>query len=873
LFIRSSAANLILSLKEEAASEGRSVMIGGNDLTSPHPRLAVDRRHFLRIARDAGAGLAIGAHLILGSEPANQAQLTDAKFPPRLRARAIVIGINKTTNAPELSNPVKDARRYVQWLIDKGGVRVQDILLLTSPPLAKPLAGIAIGEATGNAILRAIHDVPLRIGARERLFLYFSGHGTAYQPKAWSGRVDEQDAIIPCDYEPGLSQGISIPWIFEYLRASRFSEQFFFFDACRTLSPDDNPRVGKNPPSTDCDCCDPMQYTLYATSPSRKTLDKTGTFTDLLLAGLTIGKGTAKTYDSRENKYLVRWDRLAAFLKSHFHQPQNRVVVGHENGRDIYMEPEEKVLCPNNVADYPLLAVLRPKDDVPPVKLTLNVYPSHALNKLHISIAGQETKRMDRPPPALVAPLSLDLLPRLYYLEIRADGYYEPHPTRLFELTDDREESVTLLPGEATSVPEFTNAPAGSLKLSTADSLASLEVADSAGAVLKGTAGRPLAGLGELGITKLKPGFYRARLYTPDGSIAERIVRLAAGASEKVELTGAAVGPPPSRVSEALAQAVGSLAARWPSPERSTAVPPPSAFLVQAARVVDQERQWDQRLEQIGLTRFPEGRQGFRIILAVEGGSADQAKQALDRIKLRLGALDARHGALLGPSPSKVPGVAVFTHSAIPGPYRLRFDKLGDLTKPSEQAHFALSLLKDRLCELIVYQDLAGRMHMTQFAPESHPTMPLNSDIVRKLGSLQRDLQSGQARTPFALLDELSRCKVVEPIVACIRLYLLSLQGKPQLLRSAARNVVERFPGLADGHVALARSMEASKEKDANQNYRAALKCGLPVLMPFLQLLQAGVGRYKIEDARVPLLRQADARRIPFLLWSAWRPE
>jgi hypothetical protein len=67
--------------------------------------------------------------------------------------------------------------------------------------------------------------------------------------------------------------------------------------------------------------------------------------------------------------------------------------------------------------------------------------------------------------------------------------------------------------------------------------------------------------------------------------------------------------------------------------------------------------------------------------------------------------------------------------------------------------------------------------------------------------------------------------------------------------------------------------MEASKEKDANQNYRAALKCGLPVLMPFLQLLQAGVGRYKIEDARVPLLRQADARRIPFLLWSAWRPE
>ena len=103
------------------------------------------------------------------------------------------------------------------------------------------------------------------------------------------------------------------------MQASSFSEQFFFFDACRNLAKV-TPQAGGDPPDVPATrLFDPIQYLLFSTASRRVSLDKIGTFSDMLLAAPHAGPGLVRDVrPRRRNKYLVRWDALAKFLIDYF---------------------------------------------------------------------------------------------------------------------------------------------------------------------------------------------------------------------------------------------------------------------------------------------------------------------------------------------------------------------------------------------------------------------------------------------------------------------------------------------------------------------------------------------------------------------------
>src|SRR5262249_24098239 len=145
--------------------------------------------------------------------------------------------------------------------------------------------------------------------AADRFFFYFAGHGL-------TARVNGAD--IPCiclrNFTPKLtSNAVSLPSVFERLRATQFKEQFFFADACRNLpfstefqvSDFDRPAIPIANPFP--------QFIAYATQPRNTAAEldsagfEGGAFTGNLLNGLS-GKGAAKQWDGEQGEYVVRWN-------------------------------------------------------------------------------------------------------------------------------------------------------------------------------------------------------------------------------------------------------------------------------------------------------------------------------------------------------------------------------------------------------------------------------------------------------------------------------------------------------------------------------------------------------------------------------------
>ena len=561
------------------------------DTTSDRAWTELDRRRFLQVSGATGMGL------LLGTPAASPgAAVANPPGAQTLRTRAIVVGINHYDNAPPLANPIRDACRFAEWLVKKAGVNPADVALLTCPvelpsDVAK-VPGVTPALASRDNLSQTIRDFPGRAGEQERLFFYYSGHGLAFKSRSQRGTIDEEDAIVPCDYSKlGSKPPIPIAWILETFRGSgsRFVKQFYFFDACRTLAnvkpyADSEPDLDPTQPL-------PVQYISISTAPGMVTPEAaTGSFTDLLLAALNQGKDSSALFDPTRKQRLVRWTSLVQYLSEQFKIHPKPLGID-QNGQPIYQQPERQIIRDLGAEDPCLIAL-----DVPPVKITVKIQPPQLRSGARISVISSDGRLVvQRLPAPADMPFEATVSPGYYQVLVETGNSFQPSPMQ--EVTEDFAFNMPIgpppvvvsapvapgsvavaaapVPGGAEATPiargevafapptggvpspaaappavpgggppkprkprasnQWQDAPAApggqtaSLTLHASDRLDQVELVDAGGTLVRWPDGRPCTGLGSLEMTGLSPGIYRARLYPRSGHVVERIVPLTAG--------------------------------------------------------------------------------------------------------------------------------------------------------------------------------------------------------------------------------------------------------------------------------------------------------------------------------------------------------
>lgn len=339
----------------------------------------------------------------------------------------VVIGVDHYWEPSAcLSGAVRDALAVRRWLLsdDGGNVPRQNIALLLAPRPGAQLE-VTFTPATSDAIVKTLTRVIQRSeGEGERLYFYFSGHGLT----AREGFAD-RPALIPADFEPDLTdKAVALDSITEYLSASRFLDQFVWIDACRNVpwAGEFRVRALPRPLPRDFTRPAPQQFVLHATSPGTKAAEvgsqgeEEGAFTSALLRGLA-GEGSAKYYDEVDGRYVVRWNRLAEFVRQD--------VVA----RKVRLPNSDRIQVPRKSGEQgagdrdsdPLFAFL-PVDAVSPVTLELAIDPVEGATSTGLAVycpgGGAPIEAVKTITPH---PLSISLRPRTYFIRAEpvAGGY------------------------------------------------------------------------------------------------------------------------------------------------------------------------------------------------------------------------------------------------------------------------------------------------------------------------------------------------------------------------------------------------------------------------------------------------------------------
>ncbi len=157
--------------------------------------------------------------------------------------------------------------------------------------------------------------------------------------QAGGPQSDPQDGILPADFDPGDHEAISVSWFLDYFRATRFVEQFFFFDACRNVDPNISVNGAGQLPIKPADRkTDPFQFIFCSSKPDQETI-ATGVFTTRLLETLRKGLGSSKQFDEMKRSYHVDWTNFAKYVQEYF--AKHRVILPGKgpDGEDDVMQP------------------------------------------------------------------------------------------------------------------------------------------------------------------------------------------------------------------------------------------------------------------------------------------------------------------------------------------------------------------------------------------------------------------------------------------------------------------------------------------------------------------------------------------------------
>jgi len=437
----------------------------------------------------------------------------------------------------------------------------------------------------------------------------------------------------------------------------------------------------------------------------------------------------------------------------------------------------------------------------------------------------------------------------------------------IYRDTQDLQVAVTVKNIDHTPIP-------AQLIVKATDILAPLEVTDNAGTMLK-------AGHGSLTITDLKPGFYRARLVTPEGQATEEVIELSSGERETVLL--AAPQPPNAGLFKTivdntkfyikkddhtlhLSESIGAMA----TAQLTT-------MLTLVGSIVDERYGWGPKTEGLSLKSFrdetPDGTtSGLRVICADETVPAEGVTEHSSKSKVRFWlqeqAIPSSFDTLA--ASAKIAALSQFTSAASPGTYWLSLE-----LPERNPVVFPVAVLSNRLMLLVVHLSTQGSVRVFNYSPSLDLTeFPGEKAVaLRRLELMQRFYLNGQLEHAYQNAPDLHNAKLVDPLAGCLSGYTMLKLGKAAELDVVARYMVNNFGELSDSFVLMAEHLTTLNNIDAAADaYRTALSRGVPLFADGLVRLLSGVQKHHIEHHRVELIKEVYMRRARGLLWSAWTP-
>jgi|GEM_PF-387664 len=417
------------------------------------------------------------------------------------------------------------------------------------------------------------------------------------------------------------------------------------------------------------------------------------------------------------------------------------------------------------------------------------------------------------------------------------------------------------------------------LTVKSADPLAPIEITDNKGAI-------KVTGMGRVVAESLTPGFYRARLVTPEGAVAEEVLDLEAGESEVVSLDA------PRLPNEGLFQQIvdrgdfrtgkdGTLAVS--DEVGPMATPQLTTMLALAGSIAVKHYGWGEDVTDVGLTSFSElvrgtVSSGLRVVFADEisslGGRQDYLPQLGVSFRSQNGNSPWDTAQPETPNLSQTfLGIADYAREAEPGSYVL------ELSLPGRPPiNISVALLPRRLTLLILHRRSDGAPRLYCYSPslggDEYP--PEAATNLRRLELLQRFYMADQLNELHALRNavELLHAKWLDPLAGCLGGYTMLKLGQGRELSEAVKNMLMKYEGLSDSHVLAAEyylsPREAGSNEKAEKSLRRALDIGLPVFSDGLVRLASGIERFNILHPRAHLVRAALNKRVPQHLWTAW---
>ncbi len=230
----------------------------------------------------------------------------------------------------DLRGAVADALDVREWLLRGARVPPENLVLLASPSaVGRQLpAGIEAPPVTRPSVAAAVAALVGRtdVGPRDRLFVYFAGHGCRSDPL---NEALSLDMLVVSTYDPAdpASGTVGLADLRSQLEQSRFGDVLLVVDACRNLlrdKPFGPARLGYDSPAPTDRGYFPRVYLAQATVPggvATGSRDHDGTtvrgdFTAALLDGLR-GTGTAHRFDEAAAlPYAVTWSSLRTYVES-----------------------------------------------------------------------------------------------------------------------------------------------------------------------------------------------------------------------------------------------------------------------------------------------------------------------------------------------------------------------------------------------------------------------------------------------------------------------------------------------------------------------------------------------------------------------------
>jgi hypothetical protein len=783
---------------------------------------------------------------------------------------AIVIGIDYYGGQqPTLQSAVYDAEQFARWLVDGVGVPEKQVkTVLGRRPRDLATEGSQLIPTKDN-VLKTINEVMSESGgADDALYFFFGGHGVT---ASYANR-EESALVLPGIDKQHAIQTLAVRSIAEFFETTRFQDQFFFIDACRSPLPASQDEIGawQIPRRREPGQASPQQFILYATSPGRTAEDAVwprehSAFSKVLMEGLE-GRGPAKAWSWERSRYEVRWERLATYVKTVMEMKRTK---GSGEVRYPFQIPQD--VGTRGVAGRDRDALLsRPRiGEVKPVKLKLDL-EAESVEEAVVTVVdaiGVAVATAVR----VTGSQEFTLPPRTYAVRVEASDGRVGHLVPPIELYDESSRKIVWLDGDE---PEADDRYVpGTIMIQPPDPLAVADVRDETGRVV-GVATKTDG-------CQTSPGFYRVRLLGPerDKIGQENLVLLRSGETLSAELPAPTVD---RRTAELAAAFGGGSQDGYVTPSANAqpaAWAQPSTVL--AAGIGSALGGDRAALDALGLGEFPAlSEEGSGVAFFATPGTAEM--RSLERLRVRVWPAgedipDDTHAHALEPTEAGVAHVA--ERAEVAQPFWLSIEP-----PDAEPTVVALPLLKGRLATLVAQVD-TDRVRLYQFHPPTQAVASSTPDWLRRLEHLQRQLLGGRLdgaediavggrpNGAEGIGERLRAHARDDPFGGCLVGYTLLRLGFREELGELASTIVETAPQLSDGYI-LRGEHEAYMQNDEarNQAFADAVSVGTPAFGEGLTRLVEGLRVSGFVHPRGALVRYIFQRHARGSMWSAFTP-